>query len=250
MQADAEIVEAVLGGDRLGKACQSHPRKEWARAPQGSPAVVARWPRRETSSARSGFSWGSSPINSSTTSQRTVHSLQHLACVTASFSPRGLQSPCRNGCSFGILVSSQTDKKVRGAAIARCARKSVARCTLYQRRLLTDDCSMAHKKGQGSSRNGRDSNPKMLGIKLFGGQLAKPGSILCRQNGTKWRPGQKCTSGSRLDDLLGGQRQGTVRPGGTPDQRHSRGTECQGGCSSRMINMSWDAVRFEPTEPS
>lgn len=49
---------------------------------------------------------------------------------------------------------------------------------------------MAHKKGQGSSRNGRDSNPKMLGIKLFGGQTAKPGSILCRQNGTKWRPGR------------------------------------------------------------
>jgi large subunit ribosomal protein L27 len=49
---------------------------------------------------------------------------------------------------------------------------------------------MAHKKGQGSSRNGRDSNPKMLGIKLFGGQLAKPGSILCRQNGTKWRAGK------------------------------------------------------------
>ena len=49
---------------------------------------------------------------------------------------------------------------------------------------------MAHKKGQGSSRNGRDSNPKMRGIKLFGGQYAKPGSIICRQTGTKWRPGK------------------------------------------------------------
>jgi large subunit ribosomal protein L27 len=49
---------------------------------------------------------------------------------------------------------------------------------------------MAHKKGQGSSRNGRDSNPQMLGIKLFGGQLAKAGSILCRQRGTSWRPGK------------------------------------------------------------
>lgn len=49
---------------------------------------------------------------------------------------------------------------------------------------------MAHKKGQGSSRNGRDSNPKMLGIKLYGGQAAKPGCIICRQNGTKWRPGK------------------------------------------------------------
>jgi len=49
---------------------------------------------------------------------------------------------------------------------------------------------MAHKKGQGSSRNGRDSNPQMLGIKLFGGQAAKAGSILCRQRGTRWRPGR------------------------------------------------------------
>jgi large subunit ribosomal protein L27 len=49
---------------------------------------------------------------------------------------------------------------------------------------------MAHKKGQGSSRNGRDSNPKMLGIKLFGGQFAQAGSIICRQRGTKWRAGK------------------------------------------------------------
>ncbi len=49
---------------------------------------------------------------------------------------------------------------------------------------------MAHKKGQGSSRNGRDSNPKMLGIKLFGGQYAQAGSIICRQRGTKWQPGK------------------------------------------------------------
>lgn len=49
---------------------------------------------------------------------------------------------------------------------------------------------MAHKKGQGSSRNGRDSNPQMLGIKLYGGQIAQPGSILCRQRGTRWQPGR------------------------------------------------------------
>ena len=55
---------------------------------------------------------------------------------------------------------------------------------------------MAHKKGQGSSRNGRDSNPKMLGIKLYGGQYAKPGSIICRQNGTKWQPGKNVGVGS------------------------------------------------------
>ena len=48
---------------------------------------------------------------------------------------------------------------------------------------------MAHKKGQGSSRNGRDSKPKMLGIKKYGGEIVKAGSIICRQRGTKFYPG-------------------------------------------------------------
>ena len=48
---------------------------------------------------------------------------------------------------------------------------------------------MAHKKGQGSSRNGRDSNAQRLGIKLYGGQLAKAGSIIIRQRGTKFHAG-------------------------------------------------------------
>src|SRR3954468_13146792 len=58
-----------------------------------------------------------------------------------------------------------------------------------------DTLAMAHKKGQGSSRNGRDSNPQMLGIKLYGGQVAKPGSIICRQKGTRWRPGKNVSVG-------------------------------------------------------
>ncbi|GJQ50038.1 50S ribosomal subunit protein L27 [Candidatus Kuenenia stuttgartiensis] len=49
---------------------------------------------------------------------------------------------------------------------------------------------MAHKKGQGSSRNGRDSNPQMRGIKKFGGQSVITGSIIVRQCGTKFRPGK------------------------------------------------------------
>lgn len=49
---------------------------------------------------------------------------------------------------------------------------------------------MAHKKGVGSSRNGRDSNPKMLGVKLYDGQMVKPGMIIVRQRGTKVRPGE------------------------------------------------------------
>lgn len=48
---------------------------------------------------------------------------------------------------------------------------------------------MAHKKGVGSSRNGRDSNPKMLGVKRFGGEKVLPGTIIVRQRGTKIRPG-------------------------------------------------------------
>ncbi|MFN4282307.1 MAG: 50S ribosomal protein L27 [Alphaproteobacteria bacterium] len=48
---------------------------------------------------------------------------------------------------------------------------------------------MAHKKAGGSSRNGRDSEGRRLGVKLFGGQLAEPGNIVIRQRGTKYHPG-------------------------------------------------------------
>ena len=49
---------------------------------------------------------------------------------------------------------------------------------------------MAHKKGGGSSRNGRDSNPKMLGVKIYGGQKVNPGMILVRQRGSKIAAGE------------------------------------------------------------
>ncbi len=48
---------------------------------------------------------------------------------------------------------------------------------------------MAHKKGLGSSKNGRDSNPKYLGVKIFAGQTVKAGQIIVRQRGTRFRPG-------------------------------------------------------------
>ncbi len=54
---------------------------------------------------------------------------------------------------------------------------------------------MAHKKGQGSTRNGRDSNPKYRGIKLYSGQVAAPGSIIVRQCGTKFFPGSNVSMG-------------------------------------------------------
>ena len=54
---------------------------------------------------------------------------------------------------------------------------------------------MAHKKGQGSSRNGRDSNAKYRGVKLFAGQQVRPGSIIIRQCGTKFFPGSNVGMG-------------------------------------------------------
>ncbi len=55
---------------------------------------------------------------------------------------------------------------------------------------------MAHKKGQGSTKNGRDSNPQFLGVKLYGGEAAKPGSIIVRQRGTPFRAGFNVQMGS------------------------------------------------------
>ncbi|MEQ9824971.1 MAG: 50S ribosomal protein L27 [Puniceicoccaceae bacterium] len=49
---------------------------------------------------------------------------------------------------------------------------------------------MAHKKGQGTSKNGRDSNPKMLGVKKYGGEAVIAGNIIVRQRGTRFHPGQ------------------------------------------------------------
>ena len=59
---------------------------------------------------------------------------------------------------------------------------------------------MAHKKGQGSSRNGRDSNPQFLGVKRFAGQAVRGGSILVRQRGTVYKPGLNVGRGK--DDTL------------------------------------------------
>jgi large subunit ribosomal protein L27 len=59
---------------------------------------------------------------------------------------------------------------------------------------------MAHKKGTGSTRNGRDSNAQRLGVKRFGGQVVKAGNILIRQRGTKIHPGNNVGRGS--DDTL------------------------------------------------
>ena len=68
---------------------------------------------------------------------------------------------------------------------------------------------MAHKKGMGSTKNGRDSNPKMLGVKAFGGEFVKAGAIVIRQRGTKFHPGDNGGRGG--DDTLIAMAPGTVR---------------------------------------
>ena len=67
---------------------------------------------------------------------------------------------------------------------------------------------MAHKKGQGSTRNVRDSNPQYRGVKLYGGQRAKVGSIIVRQCGTHFKPGRFVGRGR--DDTLFALTEGTV----------------------------------------
>lgn len=67
---------------------------------------------------------------------------------------------------------------------------------------------MAHKKGQGSSRNGRDSNAKMLGVKRFGGEFVTAGNILVRQRGTVYHPGEGVGLGR--DYTIFALRDGTV----------------------------------------
>ena len=68
---------------------------------------------------------------------------------------------------------------------------------------------MAHKKGQGSTRNGRDSNAKRLGIKAYGGTLVTAGSIIIRQRGTKFKPGVNVGIGK--DDTLFAKVTGIVK---------------------------------------
>lgn len=68
---------------------------------------------------------------------------------------------------------------------------------------------MAHKKGMGSTKNGRDSNPQMLGVKTFGGEFVQAGSIIVRQRGTKFHPGTNVGRGN--DDTLFAMQTGVVR---------------------------------------
>ena len=77
---------------------------------------------------------------------------------------------------------------------------------------------MAHKKGLGSSRNGRDSNAKRLGVKVFAGQQVNGGEIIVRQRGTRFKPGEGVGLGR--DDTIFATRAGTVQFAGPPRPRH------------------------------
>jgi large subunit ribosomal protein L27 len=68
---------------------------------------------------------------------------------------------------------------------------------------------MAHKKGLGSSRNGRDSNAQRLGVKVFAGQVVSGGEIIVRQRGTRFKPGEGVGIGK--DDTIFAARAGTVQ---------------------------------------
>ncbi len=76
---------------------------------------------------------------------------------------------------------------------------------------LTSRTSMAHKKGVGSSRNGRDSNPKYRGVKKYGGELVRAGNIILRQCGTNWHPGSQRRTRHGLHYLLPDRWRGAVR---------------------------------------
>ena len=78
---------------------------------------------------------------------------------------------------------------------------------------------MAHKKGMGSTKNGRDSKPKMLGVKISGGSFVQAGGIIVRQRGTKFHPGTNVGRGG--DDTLFAKTTGTVRFSvGRNDRKH------------------------------
>ena len=78
---------------------------------------------------------------------------------------------------------------------------------------------MAHKKGVGSSKNGRESESKRLGVKIFGGQAARAGNIIIRQRGTTWHPGENVGIGK--DHTIFATKAGAVK---FTDKRNGRRT--------------------------
>ncbi|CAM6113705.1 unnamed protein product [Calypogeia fissa] len=91
--------------------------------------------------------------------------------------------------SLAVSSSSSSSFMTGGDSSSAMAASSSGRLPIPQQHLgLTIEA--AHKKGAGSTKNGRDSNPKMLGVKIYGDQPAQPGAIIIRQRGTKFHPGK------------------------------------------------------------
>ena len=91
---------------------------------------------------------------------------------------------------------------------------------------------MAHKKGQGSSRNGRDSNAQRRGVKVYGGQSINAGSIIVRQVGTKIHPGNNVGIGS--DDTLFALIDGVVK-----FERFGKSKQSRSGSFRRVVSVSF-----------
>ena len=98
---------------------------------------------------------------------------------------------------------------------------------------------MAHKKGLGSSRNGRDSNPKMLGVKVFAGQTVKGGEIIVRQRGTKFKPGLGTGIG-KDDTIFATARRHRRVPRGPPRPGHLD----RGPCRERALRFRLPGQRL------
>ena len=96
---------------------------------------------------------------------------------------------------------------------------STTTCVSRPPRAAKQATPMAHKKGQGSSRNGRDSNAQRRGVKRFGGEAVRAGNILVRQVGTKFHPGKGVGQGSDFTLFAPGRRRGEVRPWRPPHPR-------------------------------
>jgi hypothetical protein len=103
---------------------------------------------------------------------------------------------------------------------------------------------MAHKKGVGSSRNGRDSNPKYLGVKIYGGQAIDAGNIIVRQRGTQFHPGIGRRPRPRPHPVRAGRRQGRVLGQGSEKAPHGQRRWLIIAATHREEPRSGGAFRF------
>ena len=102
---------------------------------------------------------------------------------------------------------------------------------------------MAHKKGVGSSRNGRDSNAQRLGLKKFGGEHVLGGNILARQRGTKWKPGKNVGRGK--DDTLFSLIEGFVKFENKGQKGKFISVYAEGAAEIAPAETAWEICDFQ-----